>query len=148
VSAFSALPHSIKPTNYIEIWSAGITWFFLVTNGIFLLGLIWFMLVGSDPELRLNKYKERVGAIYTKIDYSSFMNRLVPIYFVLKRELFAVSCWYIKIELVAIFIEVTLLNLCLIIHTRPYLDTRLFKTELFNEVTALVFFTLIQAFKP
>jgi len=56
VSSFSALPHSIKPANYIETWSAVLAWFFMVTNGIFLLGLIWFMLVGSAPELRLNRY--------------------------------------------------------------------------------------------
>jgi hypothetical protein len=151
IAIFSAIPHTIGTTEatVYEKWSAGFTWFFMVTTSIYLLGLVGFMLFPyPDPELRMTKYIEKVGGIYKNIDHSKWLNRLVPLYFVLKRVGFAVGCWYVKIELVAIFIGVTMVNLCLIMHTKPYLDHLLYKTELFNEAIALVFFTLLQAFKP
>jgi hypothetical protein len=52
----------------------------------------------------MTRFKARVGAIYENIDYSKWSNRLIPLYFILKRVSFAVGCWYIKVELVAIFI--------------------------------------------
>jgi hypothetical protein len=50
----------------------------------------------QDPVQRFEKYKERVGAVYENINYRKYVNRLVPIFFVLKRVAFAVGCWYIK----------------------------------------------------
>jgi hypothetical protein len=97
----------------------------------------------SGTEIRLGKYEERVGAIYSNIDYTKCVNRLVPLLFIAKRVLFAVGSWFIKVELAAIFICITMLNLCLILHTKPYLEKRLYRTELFNEFIALVFFTLL-----
>jgi hypothetical protein len=96
----------------------------------------------------MTRLKAKVGAIYENIDYSKWSNRLLPLYFIVKRVAFAVGCWYIKVELVAIFILITMVNLCLVLHTRPYLEKKLYFTELFNESIALVFFTLLQAFKP
>jgi hypothetical protein len=149
ISIFSALPHAFKPVTYFEYWSASLTWFFIVTQGLFLIIFIFFVfLPWPDPALRMKKHEERVGAIYTNIDYNKVLNRLIPMIFILKRIAFAVGCWYIKLELVTIFIVITLLNLCLIIHAKPYLELSVYKSEIFNESIALVFFTLLQAFKP
>jgi hypothetical protein len=101
-----------------------------------------------DPALRMKKHEERVGAIYKNINYDKLLNRLVPMVFILKRVAFALGCWYIKLELVAIFIEISLLNLCLIIFAKPYIERSIYKSEVFNESIALVFFILLQAFKP
>ena len=46
VSIFSAFPHSFKPTNVYETWSAGLCWFFIVTGGVFLIGIVGFMVYG------------------------------------------------------------------------------------------------------
>jgi len=96
----------------------------------------------------MEKYLDRVGGIYESIDYSKLLNRLTPALFIAKRILFAYGVWFIKVELVALFIEVTMLNLALILHAKPYIERQLYKTELFNEVIALVFFLSLQAFKP
>lgn len=96
----------------------------------------------------MTRFKAKVGAVYENIDYSKWSNRLIPLYFILKRVSFAVGCWYVKVELVAIFILITMVNLCLVLHTRPYLQKQLYLTELFNESIALVFFITLQAFKP
>jgi hypothetical protein len=80
-----------------ETWSAGLCWFFIVTGGVFLIGIVGFMVAGTEESL--TKYKERVGAIYENIDYSKNVNRLVPLVFITKRVLFAASCWYLKMEL-------------------------------------------------
>jgi hypothetical protein len=139
----------MKPDTLYEKWSASLTWFFIVTEGLFLLLFVLFVFLPcSDPAKRMNKYKNRVGAIYDNIDYTKFLNRLVPLVFIMKRVAFAIGCWYIKVELQAIFIGITLLHLCLIIHAEPYLETSLYKTEIFNELIALIFFILLQAFKP
>lgn len=61
---------------------------------------------------------------------------------------FAVSCFYLKLEVAAQFMCITMLNLCLIIQTKPYLEQKQYQTELFNETIALVVFTLLQSFKP
>jgi len=95
----------------------------------------------------MEKYMERVGGIYEDIDYTKLLNRLTPALFIAKRIFFAVSVWFIKLELVAIFIEITMANLVLLLHAKPYLENHLYKTELLNEVIALLFFVSLQAFK-
>jgi hypothetical protein len=96
ISVFSAFPHSLASSTFYEQWSAGFTWFFTVTFGIFLIGLVAFMFLPCpDPELRMTKFKDRLGGIYSNIDYSKWLNRLLPLCFVLKRVVFAVGCWYI-----------------------------------------------------
>ena len=44
------------------------------------------------------------------------------------------------------FIEITFLNLCLIVWAKPYVSLKMYYIELFNESLALVFFTHLQAF--
>jgi hypothetical protein len=139
----------MKPDTFYEKWSTSLTWFFIVTEGLFLLLFILFIFFPCpDPASRMDKYKKRVGAIYENIDYTKFINRLVPLVFVMKRVAFAMGCWFIKVEMQAISIVITLLHLCLIIHAKPYLEASLYKTEIFNELIALIFFILLQAFKP
>ena len=99
-----------------------------------------------SPVIRMDKYSDRVGSIYAQIDHTKFRNRLIPLFFICKRILFAVGAWYIKIELVALFGIVTMINLCLILWTRPYLEATQFKIELFNEGIALTFFISLQYF--
>jgi hypothetical protein len=123
ISIFSALPHTMNPVNTYDKWSAGMTWFFSISFGLFLICLVVFMFLPCpDPEQRMTRFKAKVGGVYSNIDYSKWGNRLVPLFFVLKRVAFAVGCWYIKIELVALFICLTMVNFCLILHTKPYLQ--------------------------
>lgn len=76
----------------------------MVTSVVSFLGLVWLMFAPcSDPEIRMTKYIERVGSVYENIDYSKRANRSVPMFFIFKRVLFAVGCWYIKVELVSMF---------------------------------------------
>lgn len=57
------------------------------------------------------------------LDYKNCMARLMPLVFVLKRIVFAVGAWFLKIELIALFVAISLLNMCLILHAKPYLET-------------------------
>ena len=65
----------------------------------------------------MEKYIKRVGGIYENIDYKSLANRLTPALFIAKRIMFAYGVWFIKVELVSLFTEVTMLNLVLILYT-------------------------------
>jgi hypothetical protein len=97
ISIFSARPHTIEPKTYFEKWSAVISWFFIVTEVIFLILFIPFLAVPClDPIQRFEKYKERVGAVYENIDFHRYASRLVPLMFVFKRVAFAVGCFYVK----------------------------------------------------
>jgi hypothetical protein len=100
-----------------------------------------------NPVTRLDKHADKVGSLYSQIDHKSFLARLIPLLFIVKRIFFAVGCWFIKTELVAIFGVITLLHICLIIFAKPYLEHSQYKLELFNEGIALVFFISLQAFK-
>jgi hypothetical protein len=57
--------------------------------------------------------------------------------------LFVVGCWYLRIELSSIGIIITTLNICFVLHFKPYLEPRLYKTEIFNEIISLIFFILL-----
>jgi len=46
----------------------------------------------------MEKYKERVGGFYENIDYTKFINRLIPVLFIAKRIGFAMSVWFVKVE--------------------------------------------------
>jgi hypothetical protein len=118
-----------------------LNWFFIVTEAIFLLLFISFLLTPClNPTQRFEKYKDRVGAVYENIEFRKYGSRLIPLFFVLKRAAFAVGCFYLKKELVTMFVEITMINLCLLIYTKPYVEHRLYKLELFNESIALIFF--------
>jgi hypothetical protein len=67
--------------------------------------------------------------------------------FVIKRICFVVGVWFIKTELCLIIIEITLANMCLIIFAKPYLEDRMYRIELFNEMVAMIFFTFLQAYR-
>jgi hypothetical protein len=149
ISIFSARPHTKEPKTYFEKWSAVLSWFFIVTEIIFLILFIPFLIVPcQDPIQRFEKYKERVGAVYKNINFHKYASRLMPLVFVFKRVAFAVGCFYIKKEMVTMFIVITLINLCYIIWAKPYVEHSLYKLELFNESVALIFFTHLQAFNP
>jgi hypothetical protein len=143
------MPHTKQPKTYFEKWSAYISWFFIVTETIFLALFIPFLIVPcQDPVQRFEKYKERVGGVYEKINYRKYVNRLIPLFFVFKRVAFAIGCWYIKKQLVSMLILITMLNLCFLLWVNPYVEQSLLKLELFNESIALIFFVNLQAFSP
>ena len=64
-----------------------------------------------------------------------------------KRIIFCVGVFFIKYELVLIMQILTMLNICLILSGKPYLENALHKLELFNEGIALTFFVFIQMFR-
>ena len=72
---------------------------------------------------------------------------MVPFMFVAKRILFVILCMYIKVETIQIMIFVTVVNLALILHTKPYSDEAMNKVESLNEVVAYLFFISILGFK-
>ena len=86
----------MKPETFFHKWSAALNWFFIVTEGIFLLLFTSFLLIPCQAVERFEKYKDKVGAVYDNIDYHSYASRLVPLFFVVKRVTFAVGCWYVK----------------------------------------------------
>jgi hypothetical protein len=65
----------------------------------------------------------------------------------LKRIIFCIGVFFIKSELVLIMQLLTMINLCLILYGKPYIEHTLYKLELFNEAIALNFFVCIQMFK-
>jgi hypothetical protein len=118
-----AKDHLMSPENKFEKYSASHTWFLIATEVFFLVFFIGFMYFPwPNPVIRLEKHSDRVGSLYSQIDYKSFMARLIPLLFILKRIFFAVGCWFLKTELVAIFGFITLLHICLIVFAKPYLE--------------------------
>jgi hypothetical protein len=140
VSIFLTLPHLKNPQNKYERWSAGLCWFFIITEGIFLLFFLLFFSPCCKPVSRFDKYKNRVGSIYKNIDYTKGWSRLVPVIFVLKRILFVVGVWFIKLKLLILMDVMTMLTLVYLLSARPYLEDSQLKIEVFNETIQLIFF--------
>lgn len=95
----------------------------------------------------MEHYIDNVGAVYEHVEYSKCLNRLVPLVFVAKRAFLPICIFFIKKEIVAIYLVITQLHLCLILHLKPYVDTSLQKLELFNETIAFILFASLQRFK-
>lgn len=148
ISIFCAMGHLLSPTDYFETWSAVIGWFFIVTEAVFLVWFVAFMFFPCPrPHLRMEEYIDNVGSVYENIYYSNWANRLIPLLFVLKRAFMPFCIFLVKTELVAIYLVVIMVNLCLILHLRPYIDPSIHKIELFNEAIGLVFFLSLQRYR-
>lgn len=132
----------------MDTWSAAIGWFFIVTEVLFLVWLVVFMFFPCPrPYLRMEKYEDKVGSIYENIDYSNWANRCISLLFVLKRVILPVCIFFLRVELVAIYLVIIMVNLCMILHLKPYNDPSMHKIELFNEVIGMVFFFSLQRFR-
>ena len=137
ISIYMALEHLDYPQDNYQSISKFFAWFFIVTTGLFVCLMSSFICI---PNQTLKKLEPRVGVIYENMKYDETISRLVPIFFVLKRIMFAVGAFYIKIELVAAVSFLCFLSLCLHLAAKAYLDQSIFYLELFNEAFALVFF--------
>ena len=62
------------------------------------------------------------GGLYDHIHYSKLVNRLAPIIFMVKRISFAYGAFYLKLELVPMISIIIMVNLCIILETKPYID--------------------------
>jgi hypothetical protein len=75
----------------------------------------------------------------------------MPMVFMGKRILFTVCAFVVKIPVlnIHVFIIATMLNLLLIVHLKPFTDSRIFKVEIFNEIISIMFCYILFAFlKP
>ena len=61
--------------------------------------------------------------------------------------MFAVGVFYIKIELVSIMALISMINICIILNSKPYIDKSIYRLEIFNESLALIFFVSLQYFR-
>lgn len=120
-------------------------WFFIVTEFIFLIFFMLFFYLPNAQE-RMEKYENRVGSLYSNIN-KTFSGRMMPLYFILKRIMFAVGVFYIKIELVSIMALISMINICIILNSKPYIDKSIYRLEIFNESLALIFFVSLQYFR-
>jgi hypothetical protein len=65
----------------------------------------------------------------------------------MKRVCLAMGCFYLKKELVAIFLGIQMAHISYLLHTMPYIDRYVLKTELGTEFTLLGLLFVLQAFK-
>lgn len=65
----------------------------------------------------------------------------------MKRICLAVGCFYLKKELVAIFLFIQMVYISYLLHAMPYIDRSTLKTELGTEFTLLGLLFVLQAFK-
>jgi hypothetical protein len=77
-------------TNWQETLNTSVAWFFIATEGAFLVLYFAFMFIGKATE-RMTKYAERFGSTYESLNYKdAFIARFIPTYFIVKRIMFAI----------------------------------------------------------
>jgi len=137
--------HFFNPCGYFEWASVILAYFFLIMLGLTI--ILIFGLLCCARKKTLKKKKGTVGAIYSHLHYQNWLSRMIPIMFMVKRVIFAVNVFYMTNIYIPLFTTLSLLNMCLILHAKPYTDQSIFKIELFNEGVAIVFFTSLEMFK-
>ena len=80
------------------------------------------------------------GSLYNHTYYSGRLNRLAPIFFIIKRIVFAYGAFYLKLELVKLISVLTMINVCYLIGNKPFKDKNKLKIEVINDIFAIVFF--------
>ena len=93
-------------------FDTGLTIAFIVMEVAFLVFLFCFYYWPGDKVKRMNKYKEKVGALYEGLNYEEVPSaRLVTVFFILKRVGFVLTTFYMRYELLQIFLIIEFLNL-------------------------------------
>lgn len=91
----------------------------------------------------LERYKDKLGAIYNSIDYvENWVSRVFPIWFVVKRYAFVAMVFNSEntLLMVLVSIHISLLEMLAVVYWAPYLETFYTKMEVFN----LIFAYLVQ----
>jgi hypothetical protein len=92
----------------------------------------------------MEEYEPRFGALYQDLRYKEKgWSRIVPFVFILKRVIFAYGCWYWKFQIISCTTTIGLLNVCFMIHVRPYQKDSQFYIEIFNELICMIFYTCL-----
>ena len=93
---------------------------------------------GMTPVERMELWEDRVGALYDGLAYKeASINRMQPFFFMTKRILLAVGCFYWKVELVACMIVIEMIHLCYLVHAMPHDEKFDSKLEILGELTLL-----------
>jgi hypothetical protein len=96
----------------------------------------------------MERYKENVGVLYEMLEWKNGLEyHLQPVIFLVKRIVFATMCFYLKYELVPIYLFMQLIHLCYYMHVDPFTKRELFKTELFSEVICSIIGLSLQGFR-
>jgi hypothetical protein len=100
------------------------------------------------PVERMKKFEENVGILYEELEWKNgFVYHLQPVIFLVKRIIFATMCFYLKYELVPIYLMMQLIHLCYYMHVDPYTERGLFRTELFSEVICMLIGLSLQGYR-